>query len=548
MRMGGHAGAGAALGVQARRRALVTTSLAACSACLACSAETEFVAWPDSRDDRLSFIVTLVEGSLGTVRGPFGDDLGLPPLPRVNELLRDSSALLLLELDPVAIRREVSVLRMDHLAELTLEPHDNGCSTVRYEPGRQRLALRAEHGLAQRLAESEFEPAGLTDLSLALVVPVDEAWCLNRSSPVLAPFGATPKLLEEGTPPQARPAPDPEAASRIKQLEAFGADRVLAASSEFLFVFERGERWSGDLSRYWDASTIPPLYPDGRWDLSGFLADELGPDETMRIVVLLEWKSSRETGPSHLVELTWSSEGFSAPVILHQAAVVLSWLGRLSDGRPAAAGQGGTLLVRSADESGMVEITGTGLERASLRGGAVGPTPSEPLVLIDSRHNLHFGQPRSGYSFRTEESPWTLSGGRSVERIETDDEGVVYVSDTGAPELMLRRGPSGARELWHPAVPDALASCAQPPNACNERLVPGDRPSFAVTGHSTLVMGWRPCSALIEVHPIRRCSRVLELELVEPSQESEARRAFVRGGRLFVGGARGLLLDGEWTD
>ncbi len=104
------------------------------------------------------------------------------------------------------------------------------------------------------------------------------------------------------------------------------------------------------------------------------------------------------------------------------------------------------------------------------------------------------------------------------------------------------------RALWHPAAPEGLESCAQAPNECNERLLVSERPGLVVTEHGTLVLAPFGCAGFMEVHPFRRCARMIGLGAFANDADVRPYRVLMLGSRLTVLGEDGLLLQGEWTD
>lgn len=515
----------------------------------ACTDPVDTVTWPELDTTRIVFAAVSRPGELLSYRGPFTP--GAEALPTLREMVPEGARLHLLELDPEAISNRVPALAPDRITTLELQVRTGACRAVEYRPGFHALSLENAHGRAWVLIDDAFSETPLSGLDLAVRVPVDDAECLPRRLPELSAFGAAPLLLAGGTPPRVRPEPRLDNASRLSGAAELGPNRILAGSEDFLFVFERGAPWVEDASRYWDASQLPLLSGStGRWLIISVLAQPSSSNsEPARVLVLLEWRDEPDVvGPSQVVELHWSSVGFTPPRTVYAPAARLDFIGWLPDGRALALGRSGTAAVESPDGQSMIELRDSGLDRASLQSAAPGPSDEEPLVILDSRHTLHFGRPEPGAAFRSEPSPWELPAARFLFRFDAGDGLPSYVNDTAGPEFLLRPGATGVRALWHPAAPEGLESCAQAPNECNERLLVSERPGLVVTEHGTLVLAPFGCAGFMEVHPFRRCARMIGLGAFANDADVRPYRVLMLGSRLTVLGEDGLLLQGEWTD
>lgn len=516
---------------------------------MACAPAEEFVTWPEVPRDSMVFLV--VKGPDGVVasRGPYAmDQLGPLAQPNVlREFLREGEQMLHISFEPAAIAGLVPAFPLDRVDELRVEASAPGCAVRSLEKSRQ-VSLEAIGARALVFRSGRFVDEGPVPEELVIHVPIDEATCFAGPAPELTPFGDTEELLPQGALLGGRPIVLLD--GRLRFVAPTGAQGLLAASSFALLAFERGQPWRDDPTHLWETSRYPSRPFVGEWVISGLVVDATrSTSEMTRILVALSWREpdSALVGVV-LLELQHTSMGFSEPRVLFEAddgefrAVFVQ-----ADGRFVAVGHQGLFVTGTVAGAPVERRMDAAIGRASLRGLAEGPGDAEPLVLLEGRRALFFGDAASPEPFRIEPvDPNASTGAEAIVRVGAPG-ARSYFMDADGPELSVRR-PDGARSDFRPHLPADFAGCTRPVGECGELELTGDRTAMAATGHGTLVLAPGACSAALEVDPNTGCARSLRIpgELPKGIARESQIYAEVREGVLTVVGLSGRVLQARW--
>lgn len=332
---------------------------------LSCARETEFAAWP-ALDTKVPVFVLTIEGSsVDEILGPF-DPNALDVLPELE--LADDGELWIVQADPSVLEMRHALLASRTFSDLGLvESPSSMCTAVRYETQEARLLLPldAEARWFESSEGAGFSPASTPPFAalLSWALPASEGNC-PLEAPVLRPFGAEARMFAPGVvPPPGLVAEDwteMKAASRIND------DRVLAASLNAAYIFERGEQRSDFEGP--KVLAAQQLVPNLRAGIAVYFNDALFLPEP-RPRALLSVYESAPSGASvygWLFEVELSEQGFGAMALISQGPD-LGVLLALDRSSYLAAG-GSTWLIREGDSPPTLRSVeaNIGFQRAEL--------------------------------------------------------------------------------------------------------------------------------------------------------------------------------------
>lgn len=451
----------------------------------------------------------------------------------------------LLAVDWEGLVRSLPAAAADAFERVRVEPGAERCEDGRVMEGGLRLPLGAPYAELFRLVGRELEPTSLVEQPMSLWVPTDPEACFDAPAPVLEPFGDRRQLL----PPGVFDADGPAAGTGrdLRFARALGPDRLLSATARQLLVFERGRPFVDEPRTRWQLQAMEDLPGSmGRWLLYSLdVATSTAGPEVFEIHFIAAWVSSTEPREASLIgRVLWSEAGFSEPRYTEPIAAELRFVGADSSGRWVVVGHGGTVLVREAGarDFRVVDLSGTAAAGVELRAWAPGLTEAEPDVLLDVGGVLYFGDLRAPQRLRTEAS---RQGGfnPNLVTIPTEDGGVEALWPTKTPEFAHRLADGRRRDIKG-YLPPELADCGEPVDECGRAIfVSGAQTYLAQTAAGTVALCSDFCTALVEYHPHKGCSR----PLTEPGGAVETRARGLLGVSntpygLVVTGSDGLVL------
>ena len=374
------------------------------TALTACGPVQEFATWPEVPVGSLAFVVVRGPDDVVASHGPYSmnERESVTGSGVLRSFLREGEQLLHISFPPEAIAALVPAFPLNRIDELRVEASAAGCS-IRWIGSSRQLSLDAVGATTlvfdgERFVDQSPVPAGLV-----IHVPIDETTCFAGAPPELMPFGDTEELLPQDALLDGRPL------RRRENLLGFAArtaaDRLLAASHIGLFVFERGQAWRDDPAHLWMTSRHASRPNPGAWAVRGLDVDPTrSTSETTRIVVALSWlEPSSAPASVTLLAIAHSSSGFREPrIIFEEDDEGLRAVFIQADGRFVAVGDDGLFVTGTVAGEPVERRVDATVGRASLRGLAEGPDGNEPLVLLDGRRTLFFGDGASSEPFRIE--------------------------------------------------------------------------------------------------------------------------------------------------
>lgn len=515
------------------------------AAVVACAPGQEFAAWPETPLESLVFVAVTRSGEVIASHGPYSRSqfVGAVEPTVLREFLREGEEMVHISFDLSAMMALVPAFSLARMAELRVEISTAGCAVRSLDNSRQ-VSLEAIGARVSVLRGAAFLEDGPAPPGLAIRVPFDEAACFSGPAPELTPFGATEHILPVGTLVDGRPSLGMK--GDFQQVVPLDADRVLAKSHEFLFVLERGQPWRDSPARLWAASRYPARAGSGGWAIIAFAIDRARSTlEVTRVLVALNW--TEPTGVA-LLEFQLTSAGFGEPRLLFESdEAEFRALLVQPDGRFVAVGHNGLFATGTAfGEPAERRIDGA-IGRASLRGLNHGPGEGEPLVVLEGRRTLFFGDAASPEPFRIEPGDPNAPAG-ALRIVGVGAPGArSYFIDSDGPEVSVRR-PDGRRTEFRVDLPADFAACARPVGECGEVELTGDRTAIASTPHGTLVFAPGACSAVLEVDPNTGCARTLGVPGQRPNAEARESQLHVdvTDGVLTVGGLFGRVMQARW--
>lgn len=509
---------------------------AAAAALAACGEGRSFVVRPSLGAEELGFVAVM--GRAFEVYGPFaeGSELG-----RALEVQVEPDAeLLLVRVSKPQLGELVPRLDERRWPELRLVREQESCAEGRLLVDAERHALRRHVTGVLRLEGDRFEGTDTPEI-LSLEIPVDESSCFSGQAPTLRPFGGEPRLLPAGS--RVGESTGAFELDAMNRLLPMGAGYVLAHAGPVLFVFARGEAWQ-DAPRFrLEASVLARQLGHQEGYFSGLVLDPRSAAGAHRLVFSFEGDRG---AAFYLIEATWSEDvGFGPARVLSRLEADLDGLWLEGEDRWLGVGDRGAV-TRGTLDGGELEHS-TIVAGGNLRGALFTGDPREPHILHDSNLSLYFGDARSR-TWRRESGPGLFGGvAGAVQRLTPTGREVVLAPFRA--ELVVYRAGSGWSSRPIP-IPAGLDRCAGPRDACGRSHAASQVGAIAMTPQGTTLLALQSCGAILELDFDRGCSRSIPIEGAAPQALIELwlRTIGVEGGRLWVGGKEGLVLETAWPD
>lgn len=521
-----------------------TLFVAVAAASLACGPRDTFIALPSLSDDEVLF-VSAAPDHIARFHGPLRPSVEYTP-QRLE--VDDPAEVRFLVVSLGELEKRQRLFDPAEWRALVAESETESCEPGRVlEDGSLRVAL--DEAWARWLPSPEdpplLEPPEVARTSLTL--PLDEQRCFDEPPLEFRPFGSEAHLLRVGTLIGGEPL-SPTDVGRVDLLHArpLDDDRVLAASPQFLHVMERDQAWTDRATHGWSLHGISPPPASSFPALRGLVVDHArsAPDR-FRVVLAMSWlESDARFHSGVLAELDWTPAGFGAVTVLAEVNREVHFLALAADGRTLAGGDAGLLLVRAPDADAFESAERPEFGVSSLRGWASGAPTTEPDLFLDRGAGIWFGDLSKTATFRRDVSPViALSPRHLVARPTPQGPDLYYTS--ASPEMTRRRA-DGSWEKLQGYLPPSDWPCETATHECGDRSFGATVESrIAATPRSTALLASSACSAFVEFHPDRGCSRSARVFGIEQgSQFGDFVSALSADAfRVFILGYEGLLLE-----